>query len=82
MNEELVKEWVSKAEEDYQVAKSLSVDEFPNAICFHCQQAAEKLLKSILVQNNERPPRSHDLIYWKCLIHIQSSIAKSILSIN
>ena len=62
MNEELVNEWVAKAEQDYQVAKSLDSENFPNTICFHCQQAAEKYLKSILINCGEKPPRTHDLI--------------------
>ena len=62
MSEELVREWVSKAEEDFQVAMTLSFDDFPNAVCFHCQQSAEKYLKSILIANDEKPPRTHDLL--------------------
>ncbi|MDR1931986.1 MAG: HEPN domain-containing protein [Spirochaetales bacterium] len=30
-------------------------------ICFHCQQSAEKSLKSILVLNSIFPPKIHDL---------------------
>jgi HEPN domain-containing protein len=30
-------------------------------ICYHCEQAAEKILKGYLIQNNIEPPRTHDL---------------------
>ena len=31
-------------------------------VCFHAQQAAEKVLKALLVYHGERPPRTHDLV--------------------
>ncbi len=30
-------------------------------VCYHCQQSAEKYLKSYLVLHGENPPRTHDL---------------------
>lgn len=30
-------------------------------ICYHCQQSAEKYLKSYLVLHNINPPKTHDL---------------------
>ncbi len=30
--------------------------------CFHCQQAAEKLVKALFVHFDRRPPRMHDLL--------------------
>jgi HEPN domain-containing protein len=36
-------------------------------ICYHCQQCAEKALKSILVLNAVFPPKIHDLIELKTL---------------
>jgi HEPN domain-containing protein len=30
--------------------------------CHHAQQCAEKALKALLVENGERPPRTHDII--------------------
>jgi HEPN domain-containing protein len=36
-------------------------------ICYHCQQSAEKALKSILVLNAVFPPRIHDLVELKAL---------------
>lgn len=61
-------EWVIKAEEDLKAAECLSATEdeedlvlLIGAICFHCQQAAEKYLKGFLVLNGTDPPRTHDL---------------------
>lgn len=49
--EELINNWVKKAEKDLLTAKhELSFpDAVTESICFHCQQAAEKFLKAYLV---------------------------------
>ena len=60
-----VRDWVVKAEEDYEVARallrkhSLGVN---NAICFHAQQCAEKYLKAFLVLYRIAFPKTHDLL--------------------
>ena len=43
-------QWVLKAEEDIEVARKLAAEAKPHrdAVCFHCQQAAEKYLKALL----------------------------------
>jgi HEPN domain-containing protein len=60
----LTREWVMKAEEDFEVARRLSRSRsIPlwNAVCFHSQQCAEKYLKAVL-QDNEKPiPKIHHL---------------------
>jgi len=64
MNEELVKEWTKKAEEDCLVVEELykiSVRRFAAIICFHAQQCAEKHLKALLISHNIEPPRTHSL---------------------
>ncbi len=51
MNEELIKEWVLKAEEDYLTVEELykmHARRFAAIICFHAQQCAEKYLKALL----------------------------------
>jgi HEPN domain-containing protein len=55
--------WLQKVAEDYRVAEMLAQSKEPldDAICFHCQQAAEKLLKALLVAAGVKPPRTHDL---------------------
>ena len=64
MNEELIKEWVLKAEEDYLTVEELykiHVRRFAAIICFHAQQCAEKYLKALLIACNIEPPRTHSL---------------------
>ena len=65
MSEEIriARQWVAKARHDLPSAdNNLSAAEVPyDTVCFHCQQAAEKLLKAFLVGNGRPPPRSHDL---------------------
>src|SRR5713101_1351212 len=56
-------EWVSKAEEDIEAARSLAADVKPkrNAAGFHCQQSAEKYFKAMLQELGLGIPRLHDL---------------------
>lgn len=66
MNEmnELVREWVEKAEGDRRTAeREAAVTEGPNwdAVCFHAQQAVEKYLKAVLQTEDIRFPKTHDL---------------------
>jgi HEPN domain-containing protein len=63
-DEEYLKEWIPKAEEDYQVAVTLvrkRTSPTPNAVCFHCQQCAEKYLKALLVRGGVVFSKTHDL---------------------
>ena len=62
---DLLAEWVSKAEGDYLVAQRemrargrVSYD----AICFHCQQLVEKYIKAFLYNSNVDFPKTHNLI--------------------
>jgi HEPN domain-containing protein len=55
----LSEEWITKAEEDYAVALELasSARLTPyNVICFHCQQASEKWLKTRLCEDGVASP--------------------------
>lgn len=66
----LIKEWISKAEHDIGMAK-LALDykpEYTDAICFHCQQAVEKYLKAFLTYLNIDFKKSHSLSYLLDLI--------------
>jgi len=56
-------QWVLKAEEDMEAARSLAALARPkrDAACFHCQQAAEKYLKALLQELGAAVPRTHDL---------------------
>jgi HEPN domain-containing protein len=62
--DEHLKEWVRKAEEDYEAAITLVRKRrrpTPSAVCFHCQQCAEKHLKAFLVQRGVIFSKIHDL---------------------
>lgn len=61
---EILAEWISKAEGDYAVAKREMEAKESNydAICFHCQQMAEKYIKAFLFKNNIDFPKIHSLI--------------------
>jgi len=60
---DLVRQWVAKAREDLGVAEHLTREQTPylTSIGFHCQQAAEKLIKAILVAHQVPFPKTHDL---------------------
>lgn len=55
--------WLAKAKADLDVAEHLLAEgaEFPNAVAFHCQQAAEKYLKALLAWIEIEFPKTHDL---------------------
>lgn len=67
MNEESARKWILKALEDLKIAgQGLSFPEEEMAtgpICFHCQQAVEKLLKAYLIFNGVDFGKTHDLEY-------------------
>ena len=58
-------EWVAKAEGDFATAgREIKARKMPNydAVCFHCQQCAEKYLKAILQENDVPIPKIHFLL--------------------
>ena len=59
----LTAEWLRKAEADYRLAAKLfhGSEPFPDQLCYHCQQAAEKFLKALLVEVGKPVPRTHIL---------------------
>ena len=61
----LVAEWISKAEGDFATARrELRARKDPNfdAVCFHCQQCAEKYLKALLQDADVPFGRTHSLV--------------------
>lgn len=66
MNEEfdIARQWVAKARNDLLNAdNNLNAADIPSdTVCFHCQQAAEKLLKAFLAARGTPPPHTHDLL--------------------
>ena len=63
-NLEIARQWVAKAQNDLLNAdNNLNAERIPfDTVCFHCQQAAEKILKAYLVANGQTPPFTHDLL--------------------
>lgn len=62
---EITKEWVEKAESDYDMAYlALYGGESPitDGACFHSQQCAEKYLKAYLEEQRIDFPKNHNLI--------------------
>jgi len=61
---EIAKQWLAKARSDLLSAdNNLAAEQTPcDAVCFHCQQAAEKLLKAFLVASRRPFPFTHDLL--------------------
>ena len=60
---EIARQWLAKAKNDLLNAdNNLKSEEVPfDTVCFHCQQAAEKILKAYLVGNGQSYPITHDL---------------------
>ncbi|HJZ11106.1 MAG TPA: HEPN domain-containing protein [Acidobacteriota bacterium] len=62
---ELTKEWVDKAEQDFYSADLLlhaGEVPIPDTASFHCQQCAEKYLKAYLQEHMVEFERRHDLM--------------------
>lgn len=60
---EYLKAWLQKAQSDIGIAE-LAINNgmrFPDIICFHCQQYAEKMIKAKLIFYGVNPPRIHGL---------------------
>jgi HEPN domain-containing protein len=73
---ELVREWVEKAEADFLTAgREMVALDRPNydAVCFHAQQCVEKLMKAALISKGVNPPKTHDLVRLNELL--QSAIS-------
>ncbi|MBI5208284.1 MAG: HEPN domain-containing protein [Candidatus Firestonebacteria bacterium] len=63
VNSKIIKEWLIKADEDFDFASSVIEDSpYYAQICFHFQQAAEKYLKAFIVANELEFLKIHDLI--------------------
>lgn len=57
-NDQVTKDFAQMARDDW-IAGMSSSD--PYSICFHAQQAAEKILKAFLAFHQEQVPKSHDI---------------------
>ncbi len=65
--DDYLKKWLIKARNDLKVAKNeitLPPEEMvTDAICFHCQQVVEKLLKAFLIFKGKEVKKTHNLEY-------------------
>jgi HEPN domain-containing protein len=61
--EEFSKQWLIKAQEDWDTVEILTAQDEPPAgvVCFHCQQCIEKLIKAVLTRHSIEFPRTHDI---------------------
>lgn len=61
---DFVRQWFRKAEHDLQnIRNNLAAESVPtDTVCFHAQQAIEKLLKGLLVANGRNVSKTHDLV--------------------
>ncbi|MCE5325845.1 MAG: HEPN domain-containing protein [Planctomycetaceae bacterium] len=61
---EVVAEWVKKAEGDFAVAQRemrVRKNPFHDGVCFHCQQCVEKYIKGVLQDHGIHFLKIHDL---------------------
>lgn len=69
---------------DYKTAIFLFKTMYPKPleiICYHCQQAVEKLLKGLLISNNKAIQKTHDLGILIALLQEVYDIPEEILDI-
>ena len=58
-------EWLAKGDADLGAASALMrrrIQQYPDQVCFLCQQSAEKCLKAFLVANQIAFPKTHNLL--------------------
>lgn len=62
--ESTVSAWLRKADHDLlNIENNLASEEIPwDTVCFHAQQAAEKILKAFLVHHGRDLTKTHDLV--------------------
>jgi len=66
MNKEtkqFIRDWIKKANEDLLVINRLTEGSViaTSAICFHCQQLVEKILKAYLIANGKEIKKTHNI---------------------
>jgi HEPN domain-containing protein len=84
MNEaalEVVRQWVEKAQSDWETVLILSAHERcpRDAVCFHCQQHVEKLLKALFTLHSIEAPRTHNL---RRLIQLLETVSADLLTLK
>jgi len=62
MNERLPDLWLNYSIDDLDSAEVLLKARIPNMVCFHSQQAVEKLFKAYIASHSIEIPKTHNLI--------------------
>jgi HEPN domain-containing protein len=79
-------EWLKLANEDLQSAECLFEKRLLRMVCYHAQQAVEKVLKSLLAENGVEIPRIHNLLDLnnsaKTLGHVTGLTGEEALFLN
>ncbi|VVB87103.1 HEPN domain protein [uncultured archaeon] len=82
MIDEYIRKWIIKADNDLKIAgHELTQPEnemVTDAICFHCQQSVEKLLKAYLASKNIDFGKTHNLEFLLELCKKQDSLFENI----
>jgi len=70
-DELVVSEWINSTRDDLGVISLISQVPLPAAVCYHCGQAVEKILKAYLIAKENELLKTHDLILLikKCEKH-------------
>ena len=55
------REWINRAKSNLAMAKIRIPDAYPEDLCFHAQQAAEKAIKAVMIKRGIDFPYVHDL---------------------
>lgn len=63
MNDDAVRKWILKAENDLKIGKDEMLTEEPvtDPVCFHMQQCVEKYLKAFLIYHIKEIRKTHDI---------------------
>ena len=75
MNEEYTA-WFRQAEADLKKAKILFENRAYDGVASNCQQAIEKSLKSVIIKNEKKLIRTHDLVFLGKKAKLPNSLLK------
>ncbi len=69
-----VEDWLIEAKDDLKAAGNLGQAMLFAQACFHCQQAAEKALKALMISKLGRIEKTHSLIRLAKIVEIADQI--------
>ncbi|WP_109450404.1 HEPN domain-containing protein [Azospirillum sp. TSH64] len=62
MVDRVVTAWLAVVDEDIRAIRACLVGSAVKSAAYHCQQAAEKLVKAVLVSFGRHPPKQHNIV--------------------